>query len=109
MEIIQDGDEFFEALWNRIDSAEKCVWILTYHMVNNHIPNETLRRCIKAAERGVSVVIYVDYINYWLNPALAKELVDKGGIVKALNPLDPISRWNGGLRMFSRDLFERYH
>jgi phosphatidylserine/phosphatidylglycerophosphate/cardiolipin synthase-like enzyme len=65
MEIIQDGDQFFETLWNQIDGAEKCVWILTYHMVDNFIPNETLRRCIAAADRGVSVVLYVDYLNYF--------------------------------------------
>lgn len=109
MEFIEDGDEFFEQLWDYIDNSHTCCWILSYHMVDNFIANETLRRLIAAADRGVSVVLYVDYLNYWLNPSLARELKSKGGVIKSLNPMNPFDRLQMGLAVFSRDVFERYH
>mmetsp|Transcript_4213 Transcript_4213/g.8442 ORF Transcript_4213/g.8442 Transcript_4213/m.8442 type:complete len:414 (+) Transcript_4213:136-1377(+) len=109
MEFIEDGDEFFEQLWDYIDNSQTCCWILTYHMVDNFIANETLRRLIAAADRGVSVVLYVDYLNYWLNPSLASELIAKGAIIKSLNPMNPYDRFQARLAIFGRDAFERYH
>lgn len=91
--IIEDGDEFFEELWRMIDNSEKCCWILTYHMVDDSIANTTLTKLIQAAKRGVSVVLFVDNLNFWLNPQLAQELMENGGIVKSLNPLNPITRF----------------
>ena len=109
MDVIQDGDQFFETLWQMIDEAQTNVWILTYHMVKNEVPNETLRRLISAANRGVSVVLYIDWINYWPDPILIQKLIDAGGTVRALNPMDPISRLKGGQEILTKEVFERYH
>jgi len=79
-----------------IDEAQTNVWILTYHMVKNEVPNETLRRLISAADRGVNVVLYIDWINYWPDPILIQKLKDAGGTVRALIPMDPIGRLRGG-------------
>lgn len=43
-------------------------------MVDNFIANETLRRLINARERGVSVVLMVDDLNFWLNRDLCEDL-----------------------------------
>lgn len=109
MEFVEDGDEFFEQLWDYIDNSQTCCWILTYHMVDNFIANETLCKLIAAADRGVSVVLFVDYLNFRINPSLANELLAKGAIIKCLNPMNPIERFKQGLGVISRDVFERYH
>mmetsp|Transcript_7235 Transcript_7235/g.7088 ORF Transcript_7235/g.7088 Transcript_7235/m.7088 type:complete len:138 (+) Transcript_7235:179-592(+) len=51
----------------------------------------------------------VDWLNYWPNYALIKELESKGGTVRAVNPMDPWRRYIGGQEIFSREVFERYH
>lgn len=109
IDFVEDGDEFFEQLWQLIDSSKTCCWILTYHMVDNFIANETLRRLIRAAERGVSVVLYIDHLNYWVNPELASELQFKGGVIHYLNPINLFHRYMQGLDVITREGFERYH
>lgn len=109
VEFVEDGDQFFERLWEMIDSSKTCCWILTYHMVDNFIANETLKRLMRAAERGVSVVLFVDWLNFWVNMDLVQELRYKGGVVVALNPMNFFMRYAGRQRIFSKEIFERYH
>jgi|EP00360_Condylostoma_magnum_P001116 hypothetical protein len=78
-------------------------------MVDDNIANTTLTKLIKAAKRGVSVVLFVDNLNFWLNPKLALELMKNGGVVKSINPLNPITRFMEGMTVFTKELWERYH
>jgi cardiolipin synthase len=109
VEFVEDGDQFFEQLWEMIDSSKTCCWILTYHMVDNFIATETLKRLMRAAERGVSVVLFVDWLNFWVNMDLVQELRYKGGVVVALNPMSFFMRYAARQRIFSKEIFERYH
>ena len=109
IELITSGDKLFEEIWDLIDNSKTCCWILTYHMANSFIANETLRKLAKAAERGVDVVLYVDWLNYYLDDNLAKILISKGGKIEALNPMSLITRYAMGLDVFPRHIFERYH
>jgi len=109
LELIDDGDEFFERLWNMIDESKVCCWVLTYHMVDNYIANETLKKLEEAAKRGVNVVLFVDWLNYYADKDLVKRLEQAGGLVRSLNPMDPLQRFKHNLDILSRDVFERYH
>ena len=87
MEIIDDGDVFFLKLYDMIDNAKTCCWIITYDMGHGAVADEVLRRLIKASERGVDVLLMVDWLNYYPNPELIKELENKGGVVRVINPM----------------------
>lgn len=50
-------------------------------MVDSFVANETLRRLIIAAERGVSIVIFIDNLNTYPNVDLINQLVRKGAII----------------------------
>lgn len=109
IKFILNGDELFENLWERIDNSKCCCWILTYHIVDDFIGNETLLKLIAAAQRGVSVILYSDYLNFRANSQLIEELEQAGGHVRSLNPMNIWMRLVMGLSIFSRDIFERYH
>ena len=101
--VLDSGDEFFEELWASIDNSKKCCWILTYHINKSLVGDETLKRLIKAAERGVDIILYVDWLNCTMDSELEAELLSKGGKIEKLNPM--IS-W---IKLPVSSVFERYH
>lgn len=108
-EFVYSGDEYFEKLWNMIDNSKTCCWIITYHMKKSFIADETLRRLTKAAERGVNVVLYVDWLNYYLDNDLVLKLQKAGGKVEWLNSMNLIFRSMSDIAIFTKGIFKRHH
>lgn len=65
----------------------------------------TLKKLIEAQKRGVKVCLMIDDANNRADKSLKKELIAKGGLVHALNPIIP---YFTSLK-FSRDVFRRHH
>lgn len=42
-----DTDKYWLSLWDKIDSCEKSIFIITYCMDNDFIANHTIRKLIK--------------------------------------------------------------
>ena len=109
VQFIDSGDEYFDKLWELIDNSKTYCWILTYHMAKSFIADETLRKLKKAAERGVDVVVYVDWLNYHLDNELVDDLKRAGGRVEALNDMNIFTRRFRNFGVFTKNIFKRYH
>jgi cardiolipin synthase len=109
IELVDSGDEYFEKLWEKIDNSKICCWIITYHMKKSFISDETLRRLIRAAERGVDIVLFVDWLNYYLDHNLVAKLRKAGGKVEHLNTMDYGDRFLSSLEIFTKHIFKRHH
>ncbi|OMJ89669.1 hypothetical protein SteCoe_8121 [Stentor coeruleus] len=109
IEFINSGDLFFERLWNMIDRSKTNCWILTYHMAESYIADETIRRLINAAERGVDVVLYVDWLNFYPSKHLIEKLRLQGGKVETLNDMNIYTRYINNFGVFTKNIFKRYH
>lgn len=109
IELVSQGDEYFEKLWDLIDSSETCCWIITYHMKKSFVADETLRRLIKAARRGVDVVLYIDWLNFYPNDIYLGLLRQAGAKVEHLNSMNFIMRALNNAPIFSKGIFKRHH
>ena len=52
MTISDDGDKYFETLWNSIDGAKDHIWVTMYHFDQTNVGNVTLNKLINAQRRG---------------------------------------------------------
>ena len=108
-QLVYSGDEYFDKLWDAIDNSKKCCWIVTYHMKKSFIADETLRRLAGAAKRGVDVVLYVDWLNYYLDQSLIVKLQKAGGRVECLNSMSLKTRFFSAIAIFTKYIFKRHH
>lgn len=109
IEFINSGDNFFDKIWDMIDNSETYCWVLTYHMAKSYIADETIRRLTKAAERGVDVVLYVDWLNFYPDSELLEKLRQRGGKVETLNDMNIFTRYIKNFGIFTKNIFKRYH
>ena len=108
-ELYDSGDKFFEEVWDLIDNSKTNCWILTYHMAESFIADETLRRLIKAAERGVSVVLVVDWLNDYKDKTLSEKLIRSGGQILRTNSMKQIPLFSMKVQFMANNPFERFH
>jgi len=100
--IDQDGDRYFQQLWNTIDSSKDYIWMVMYHFDDTRIGKITLHKLTEAAKRGVNVCIMHDVLTSELDRDLRKEFNKYGGLDYRLNAMHRI--WNiPTRRYFKRD------
>lgn len=114
IKIIESGDEFFVTLWDLIDNSKERCWIINYHIGKNLITDETMIRLTRAVDRGVNVVIYVDWLSSSLSKRLRLKLKERGVRIEKTHPIKStlLSYFTGRTfehRIAARDIFERYH
>lgn len=90
-----DGDALFERFWERIESAERRVWVETYILGDDRVGRRTLEALERAAKRGCHVALIIDAVGSLSAPADAIErLREAGACVLVFNPvLDGLFRW----------------
>jgi cardiolipin synthase len=88
VQVFSDGDRAFEAMWDAIASAARCVLTTTYILAPDDVGRRTLDLLEHAARRGCEVVFVYDAFGShelpasWLEPLRAA-----GARLHAFNPL----------------------
>jgi cardiolipin synthase A/B len=79
--LLCSGDEYFPALLEAIDGAQKEIWLETYLYADDRIGRLVTAALTRAARRGVVVRVLVDGwgARHFLTPALERDLV-RGGV-----------------------------
>jgi cardiolipin synthase len=79
--LLCSGDEYFPALLDAIDGAQKEIWLETYLYADDRIGRQVSAALIRAAGRGVVVRVLVDGwgARHFLTPALEGDLL-RGGV-----------------------------
>jgi cardiolipin synthase len=79
--LLCSGDEYFPALLDAIDAAQKEIWLETYLYADDRIGRQVSAALIRAAGRGVVVRVLVDGwgARHFLTPALEGDLL-RGGV-----------------------------
>jgi cardiolipin synthase len=79
--LLRNGAEYFPALLEAIDSAEREIWIETYIFADDETGRVVADALVRAASRGVSVRVLVDGwgARHYLTRALERRLT-KGGV-----------------------------
>jgi cardiolipin synthase len=87
-EVMFDGDEVMESLWNAIDGARHRVWVETYIMEPDRVGQRTMDALVAATKRGCDVLLMYDAVGGpRITEAFLKPLRDAGGRVVVFNPL----------------------
>lgn len=102
-ELLENGEEFFPAVFEAITAANRSVVIETFIIFDDQVGQELLKVLVEAARRGVQVDVTVDgYGTADLPTAYIESLVDAGA---RLHVFDPKPRRLG----FRTNLFRRLH
>lgn len=90
VEIVFDGDAYFERLWADIDAAARRVWLEVYLLEPDAVGRATLARLAAAAARGCDVLLVYDAIgSATLADAHLAALRAAGGRCYRFNPVWP--------------------
>jgi phosphatidylserine/phosphatidylglycerophosphate/cardiolipin synthase-like enzyme len=75
-------------------------------MDSSPVADTTLYKMVNAARRGVHVILFVDYVQCWINKDLVKMFQEAGGKFMVLNPPN-VFQW---VRNFlAKDAWRRHH
>lgn len=92
--VIVDGDNYFEAVFERIDRAQTSIDFETYIFENDQIGLEVENRLARAVKRGVRVRLVVDGIGssqWW--QSRGNSLLDAGVDVRVYHPIYFTEMW----------------
>ena len=80
IELLRSGREFFPALIDAVDTAEREVWLETYIFADDDTGRRVADALIGASRRGVDVRVLVDGwgARHYLTPTLAQRLINGG-------------------------------
>lgn len=94
VELLRSGGEFFPALVEAIDGAERELWLETYIFADDASGRLVADALVRAAKRGVAVRVLVDGwgAKHYLTPRLERHLVDGG--VKLLKYRPEVQPWH---------------
>lgn len=95
--IYQDGDAWYQAIWDSLSRARKSIWIETYMLLPDRIGQRLLTELGHAKERGCEVRLLVDCFgsSAWLQDVVARNaLAQRGLAVRVWHPL-PWLLWQG--------------
>ena len=108
IKIFEDSDRFWDLFWQRIDKAEKIVFVTTYDMDHKMVAAITLEKMLRAQQRGCQTVLVIDDLNFYASREGMQKLKDAGGIVIKNNPFSVAWQF-----LFSREtrhkFFNRNH
>jgi cardiolipin synthase len=80
VELFKSGEEFFAALFQKIEEAEKIVCLEFYLIHDDHTGRALADALLRAAGRGVKVYLLYDYIGCFDTPSAYFRKLEKGGI-----------------------------
>lgn len=86
--LLRHGGEFFPALFGAIDEAVRYICLDFYIIRDDQTGRSLATALIRAAERGVAVLLLYDYIGCFDTPSSFFKRLEKGGVrCLAFNPL----------------------
>ena len=85
-QVFEDCDRFWDLFWQRIDKAERYVFVTTYDMDHKMVAAITIEKMVRAQERGCQTVLVIDDLNFYASREGMERLKQAGGFVVKNNP-----------------------
>jgi cardiolipin synthase A/B len=102
--LFDDGDALSRETLDRIQSAERRVWVETFLFMPDETGRSVIQAMSDAARRGCDVILHFDQAGSPVTSLKAYDpIVEAGGQVAIFNPLRPWRRFGRRLGSFIRD------
>jgi len=86
--LLKNGSEIFPAMFASIDAAVSCVALEMYIFADDGTGRAVRDRLVRAAKRGVQVMVMVDAVGSWSLPdSFWDELRNAGGVARQFRPV----------------------